>query len=517
MTPFTNHICGPFEIVEKDGRVVGVVENPIRTAITLHNDRFRCQSCHKLYVVKDGRLEPAISVLPEHIAHVSSMSDELLLAIINQRRDEGTRPPTPDPVLPTFANAMNDLMQAPPVATPRTDKLIEFDRLFRYLDYARVDAPRNTIDPYSHEGSYSFHDLRKIRDFARTLERDLAARDAELERWRTSGAQVIGDGLEVVVKGTEDELTQARITISDLTSTIEAEREASARLVQERDEVRAQLEALKTSDSAYGLEVMKCRAMAQSTDDPSTIVESLLAKLHEINAELARVTAERDEASVDRDSFKDQAGTALLAKGELKAQLAQARSELERIQSFLSDGAGRPFHDGTLYEQVVESRTEVERERRAVESELETAKRERHMALRDTSRKYPIAVAAAVIISDGKVLLERRAPTGVIGLDGMWDLPGGKIECGETASAAVVREISEELGLNVSATRQIPNVLNSVWEYPEKGVRHWLIIPFLCEIVEGIPLLTENLQWFDVKALPDNLLKSDREILTAAQ
>lgn len=92
------------------------------------------------------------------------------------------------------------------------------------------------------------------------------------------------------------------------------------------------------------------------------------------DAELARVTAERDEMSAHKDMLIDGYRD---AENKLNAQLAQARSELQQIQAFLSDGAGRPFHDGTLYEQVVESRAEVERERRAVESELETVKRDR--------------------------------------------------------------------------------------------------------------------------------------------
>ncbi len=59
-------------------------------------------------------------------------------------------------------------MSAP---TPETDAFVPIDRLFRYLDFVRFDAPRNAIDPYSHEGSYSFADLRLIRDHCQNLER----------------------------------------------------------------------------------------------------------------------------------------------------------------------------------------------------------------------------------------------------------------------------------------------------------------------------------------------------------
>lgn len=58
-----------------------------------------------------------------------------------------------------------------------------------------------------------------------------------------------------------------------------------------------------------------------------------------------------------------------------------------------------------------------------------------------------VRVAAAVIEKDGRVLLTRRGP----GLDsaGRWEFPGGKLEPGESAAAALRREIEEELGLHI--------------------------------------------------------------------
>jgi len=56
-----------------------------------------------------------------------------------------------------------------------------------------------------------------------------------------------------------------------------------------------------------------------------------------------------------------------------------------------------------------------------------------------------IEVAAAVILREGRLLLTQRPPGGPLGLQ--WELPGGKIEPGETATHAIVREIREELGV----------------------------------------------------------------------
>jgi mutator protein MutT len=58
-------------------------------------------------------------------------------------------------------------------------------------------------------------------------------------------------------------------------------------------------------------------------------------------------------------------------------------------------------------------------------------------------------VAAGVIQREGRLLLTRRPPGGPLGL--MWELPGGKIEPGESPAVALVREIREELGVGASA------------------------------------------------------------------
>ncbi|MET0135385.1 MAG: NUDIX domain-containing protein [Kibdelosporangium sp.] len=60
----------------------------------------------------------------------------------------------------------------------------------------------------------------------------------------------------------------------------------------------------------------------------------------------------------------------------------------------------------------------------------------------------PVVVGAA-IIRDGRVLAQQRAfPAEVAGL---WELPGGRVEIGETDAAAVRRECAEELGVSVAA------------------------------------------------------------------
>jgi 8-oxo-dGTP diphosphatase len=64
-------------------------------------------------------------------------------------------------------------------------------------------------------------------------------------------------------------------------------------------------------------------------------------------------------------------------------------------------------------------------------------------------------VVAGAVIADGRLLLAQRTyPAEVAGL---WELPGGKVESGETRERALRRELAEELGIEVTVGHQIGN------------------------------------------------------------
>lgn len=63
-------------------------------------------------------------------------------------------------------------------------------------------------------------------------------------------------------------------------------------------------------------------------------------------------------------------------------------------------------------------------------------------------------VAVALIDGEGRVLVQQR-PAGK-SLAGMWEFPGGKVEAGETAEAALIRELGEELGIEVDEAALVP-------------------------------------------------------------
>ena len=70
-----------------------------------------------------------------------------------------------------------------------------------------------------------------------------------------------------------------------------------------------------------------------------------------------------------------------------------------------------------------------------------------------------LVVAAALVDVDGRVLLCQRPPGKQ--LAGLWEFPGGKIEAGETPEACLIRELNEELGIEVNAACLAPFVFAS--------------------------------------------------------
>jgi 8-oxo-dGTP diphosphatase len=65
-----------------------------------------------------------------------------------------------------------------------------------------------------------------------------------------------------------------------------------------------------------------------------------------------------------------------------------------------------------------------------------------------------IVVVGAALLDGGRLLAARRSAPPE--LAGRWELPGGKVEAGETPEAALVRELREELGVEVEPVERVP-------------------------------------------------------------
>jgi 8-oxo-dGTP diphosphatase len=95
-----------------------------------------------------------------------------------------------------------------------------------------------------------------------------------------------------------------------------------------------------------------------------------------------------------------------------------------------------------------------------------------------------IRVVGAVIVRDSHVLCAQRG-TGTA-LAGFWEFPGGKIEQGELARAALEREIAEELGCIVEIGKELTT---TTYAYDFGDVT---LTTFWCQLLRGEPALTEH-------------------------
>ncbi len=115
-------------------------------------------------------------------------------------------------------------------------------------------------------------------------------------------------------------------------------------------------------------------------------------------------------------------------------------------------------------------------------------------------RSYPerpyLAVSAA-IMRDGKVLIVRRARPPA---RGVFTLPGGGVEAGETLHEAVIREVHEETGLAIEPIALAGHREVIVRDAAGRTERHFVILAFAARWLAGEVVLNEELaeaHWLD--------------------
>ena len=106
-----------------------------------------------------------------------------------------------------------------------------------------------------------------------------------------------------------------------------------------------------------------------------------------------------------------------------------------------------------------------------------------------------IEVVGAVIVRDGLVLCAQRGPGGEAG--GMWEFPGGKVEPGESAVAALAREIQEELGCTVEVGEPVTTTQHVGTSVVVVLSTYW------CRVVSGMPVPVEHaaIRWLPPEEL----------------
>jgi mutator protein MutT len=119
-------------------------------------------------------------------------------------------------------------------------------------------------------------------------------------------------------------------------------------------------------------------------------------------------------------------------------------------------------------------------------------------------RAYPdrpiLAVSAAIIRGDRVLLTQRaRGPA-----NGVWTMPGGVVEAGETLSEALVREIDEETKIKIEPVALAGHREVMVRDASGRAERHFVIMCFASRWISGEPQLNEELadaRWVQLSEL----------------
>lgn len=133
-------------------------------------------------------------------------------------------------------------------------------------------------------------------------------------------------------------------------------------------------------------------------------------------------------------------------------------------------------------------------------------------------RYTPYAAALTFIIQDNKILLMRRANTKWS--DGLYTVPSGHIDEGESASQAAARETLEEVGITINPdTLKFAHVLhrqntdsNNVYVDFFFIASAWTGEPSNCE-----PENCDDVSWFDLNALPENIVPFVKDVIRSYQ
>ncbi|SNS17092.1 ADP-ribose pyrophosphatase YjhB, NUDIX family [Anaerovirgula multivorans] len=126
--------------------------------------------------------------------------------------------------------------------------------------------------------------------------------------------------------------------------------------------------------------------------------------------------------------------------------------------------------------------------------------------IEDIDNIHP-GVAIIIFDKDKKVLLQKRADVG------LWGIPSGHVEPGESVTEAAIREVKEETGLSICITRLIgvySDPKSQVFKYPNGITTHFITTYFEGEVIEGDINCSSNetleLRYFEIDELPTDIL-----------
>ena len=122
-----------------------------------------------------------------------------------------------------------------------------------------------------------------------------------------------------------------------------------------------------------------------------------------------------------------------------------------------------------------------------------------------------LAALAVVLRGDQALLVRRRNPPDA----GLWGFPGGRVEPGETALAAAVRELAEETGVIATPRHYLDNI-DVIRRDPGGALSfHFLLAAVLCDYVSGEPLAGDDAleaEWVTVAAILGHALPLSADV-----
>ncbi|MCH7652508.1 MAG: NUDIX domain-containing protein [Chloroflexi bacterium] len=118
-----------------------------------------------------------------------------------------------------------------------------------------------------------------------------------------------------------------------------------------------------------------------------------------------------------------------------------------------------------------------------------------------------------VFNEQGQVLLQRRADVG------FWELPGGKVDPGETVEQGAVREVFEETNLRVEIVRFVgvySDPAYCIFRYPDGSLVHYVTLLFECRRLSGELRISDestDIGYFPTDDLPRDTLVSQLALI----
>jgi len=126
-----------------------------------------------------------------------------------------------------------------------------------------------------------------------------------------------------------------------------------------------------------------------------------------------------------------------------------------------------------------------------------------------------ICASYLLLLKDNNVLLLRRFNTGYE--DGNYNIPAGHVDEGESVTNTLIREIKEEIGININKTNI--ELVHTIHRQGSEINDERLDFFFICKKWDGEvqniePHKCDDLNWFDVNKLPDNVIPYIRDAIS---